>query len=150
MINVAAQAEGGKPPLAPAKLSNKEYTKELRKLQTELCYLQDWVKHTGQKIVIVFEGRDAAGKGGLIRALTERVSPRIFQVVALPAPSDREKSQLYIQRYLTRFPAAGEVIIFDRSWYNRAGVEHVMGFCTEGAVRDLPAAGAAVRTAIHQ
>lgn len=113
------------------KLSNKDYMKELRKLQTELCYLQDWVKATGQKIVIVFEGRDAAGKGGLIRALTERVSPRIFQIVALPAPSDREKSQIYLQRYLNRFPAAGEVIIFDRSWYNRAGVEHVMGFCSK-------------------
>ena len=112
------------------KLTGKEYLKELRKLQTELCILQDWVKHTGQRIVIVFEGRDAAGKGGLIRALTERVSPRIFQVVALPAPSDREKSQMYIQRYLKWFPAAGEVIIFDRSWYNRAGVETVMGFCT--------------------
>lgn len=112
------------------KLGGKEYLKELRKLQTELCLLQDWVKHTGQRIVIVFEGRDAAGKGGLIRALTERVSPRIFQVVALPAPSDREKSQMYIQRYLKWFPAAGEVIIFDRSWYNRAGVETVMGFCT--------------------
>ena len=118
-------------PLAQEKLSNKEYTKELRKLQTELCYLQDWVKATGQEIIIVFEGRDAAGKGGLIRALTERVSPRTFQVMALPAPSDREKSQLYIQRYLTRFPGAGEVVIFDRSWYNRAGVERVMGFCTE-------------------
>jgi polyphosphate kinase 2 len=131
MNNVAAQAEGGKPLLAPEKLSNKEYTKQLRKLQTELCYLQDWVKETGQEIIIVFEGRDAAGKGGLIRALTERVSPRTFQVMALPAPSDREKSQLYIQRYLTRFPGAGEVVIFDRSWYNRAGVERVMGFCTE-------------------
>jgi polyphosphate kinase 2 len=113
------------------KLSGKQYVKELRKLQTELCYLQDWVKATGQKIVLVFEGRDAAGKGGLIRALTERVSPRVFQVMALPAPSDREKSQLYMQRYLSRFPSAGEVIIFDRSWYNRAGVEHVMGFCTK-------------------
>ena len=112
------------------KLSGKEYLKELRKLQTELCLLQEWVKETGQRIIIVFEGRDAAGKGGLIRALTEKVSPRVFQVVALPAPSDREKSQLYIQRYMRWFPAAGEVIIFDRSWYNRAGVEHVMGFCT--------------------
>ena len=112
------------------KLSGKEYLKELRKLQTELCVLQDWVKATGQRIIIVFEGRDAAGKGGLIRALTERVSPRVFQVVALPAPSDREKSQIYIQRYMRWFPAAGEVIIFDRSWYNRAGVERVMGFCT--------------------
>jgi polyphosphate kinase 2 len=112
------------------KLSGKEYAKELRKLQVELCLLQDWVKHTGQKIILVFEGRDAAGKGGLIRALTERVSPRIFKVVALSAPSDREKSQIYMQRYLPWFPAAGEVIIFDRSWYNRAGVELVMGFCT--------------------
>lgn len=111
-------------------LSGKEYRKKLEKLQTELCILQDWVKATGQRIIIVFEGRDAAGKGGLIRALTERVSPRVFQVVALPAPSDREKSQLYIQRYMRWFPAAGEVIIFDRSWYNRAGVERVMGFCT--------------------
>jgi polyphosphate kinase 2 len=114
----------------PGKLSGKKYLKQLRKLQAELCVLQDWVKATGQRIVIVFEGRDAAGKGGLIRALTERVSPRIFQVVALAAPSDREKSQFYLQRYLRWFPAAGEVIIFDRSWYNRAGVEHVMGFCT--------------------
>jgi polyphosphate kinase 2 len=114
----------------PEKLSGKEYLKQLRKLQSELCVLQDWVKATGQRIILVFEGRDAAGKGGLIRALTERVSPRVFQVVALPAPSDREKSQLFIQRYLQWFPAAGEVIIFDRSWYNRAGVEYVMGFCT--------------------
>ena len=114
----------------PEKLSEKEYLKQLRKLQSELCVLQDWVKATGQRIILVFEGRDAAGKGGLIRALTERVSPRVFQVVALPAPSDREKSQLFIQRYLQWFPAAGEVIIFDRSWYNRAGVEYVMGFCT--------------------
>ena len=131
MNNTAAKADASESPVTKEKLSNKEYVKELRKLQTELCYLQDWVKETGQEIIIVFEGRDAAGKGGLIRALTERVSPRVFQVVALAAPSDREKSQLYIQRYLTRFPAAGEVVIFDRSWYNRAGVERVMGFCTE-------------------
>ena len=103
----------------------------MRKLQTELCILQDWVKSTGQRIVVVFEGRDAAGKGGTIRALTERVSPRTFRLVALPAPSDREKSQMYVQRYLAHFPAAGEIVIFDRSWYNRAGVEHVMGFCTK-------------------
>ena len=129
-MNEAAAKKGSEEdPPEREKLSNKDYLKELRKLQTELCYLQDWVKTTGQKIVIVFEGRDAAGKGGLIRALTERVSPRIFQIVALPAPSDREKSQIYLHRYLNRFPAAGEVIIFDRSWYNRAGVEHVMGFC---------------------
>jgi len=112
-------------------LSGKEYLKELRKLQGELCTLQQWVKHTGQRIIIVFEGRDAAGKGGTIRALTEKVSPRIFRVVALPAPSDRQKTQLYIQRYIEHFPAAGEVIVFDRSWYNRAGVETVMGFCTK-------------------
>jgi polyphosphate kinase len=130
-MNRSVKSEASNPITTPEKLSGKDYEKELRKLQTELCYLQEWVKATGQKIIIVFEGRDAAGKGGLIRALTERVSPRVFQVVALPAPSDREKSQLYLQRYLARFPAAGEVIIFDRSWYNRAGVEHVMGFCTK-------------------
>ncbi len=100
-------------------------------LQTELCHLQEWVKETGQKAVIVFEGRDAAGKGGTIKAITERVSPRVFRVVALPAPSDREKTQIYIQRFLAHFPAAGEIVIFDRSWYNRAGVEHVMGFCSD-------------------
>jgi polyphosphate kinase 2 len=112
------------------KVKKKKYEKELRKLQGELCRLQEWVKHKGLRVIIVFEGRDAAGKGGTIRALTERVSPRVFRVVALPAPSDREKSQMYFQRYMQHFPAAGEVIIFDRSWYNRAGVEHVMGFCT--------------------
>ena len=114
-----------------AKLKRKEYEKELRRLQTELCLVQDWVKAAGQRIIIVFEGRDAAGKGGTIRAITERCSPRVFRVVALPAPSDREKSQMYIQRYLPQFPAAGEVVIFDRSYYNRAGVERVLGFCTE-------------------
>jgi polyphosphate kinase 2 len=114
-----------------AKLKRKDYEKELRKLQSQLCDLQDWVKSTGQRIIVVFEGRDAAGKGGTIRALTERVSPRTFRVVALPAPSDREKSQMYVQRYLAHFPAAGEIVIFDRSWYNRAGVEYVMGFCTK-------------------
>ena len=119
------------------KLKRKEYTKELLKLQTELCLLQDWVKHTGEKIIVVFEGRDAAGKGGTIRALTERVSPRIFRVVALPAPTEREKTQMYVQRYMNHFPAAGEVVIFDRSWYNRAGVEHVMGFCTEEQHRNF-------------
>jgi polyphosphate kinase 2 len=117
---------------APAeKMSNKKYMKELRRLQAELCRLQAWVKHKGLRVIIVFEGRDAAGKGGTIKALTERVSPRIFRLVALPAPSDREKTQMYMQRYMQHFPAAGEVVIFDRSWYNRAGVEHVMGFCTE-------------------
>jgi len=113
------------------KLKGKEYLKELRKLQAELCYLQEWVKHKGLRVIIVFEGRDAAGKGGTIRALTERVSPRVFRVVALPAPSDHEKSQMYMQRYMAHFPAAGEIIIFDRSWYNRLGVERVMGFCTD-------------------
>jgi polyphosphate kinase len=107
-----------------------KYEKEMNKLQVELCHLQRWVKKKGLRVVIVFEGRDGAGKGGTIRAITERLSPRVFRVVALPAPSDREKSQVYMQRYLQHFPAAGEVVIFDRSWYNRAGVEHVMGFCT--------------------
>jgi len=110
------------------KLKRKAYEKELRALQVELCRLQDWVKVTGAKIIILFEGRDAAGKGGTIKAITERVSPRVFRVVALPAPSDRERSQMYLQRYMTQFPAGGEVVIFDRSWYNRAGVEYVMEF----------------------
>jgi len=104
------------------RLGRKKYEKELRKLQSELCRLQDWIKHKGLRVIIVFEGRDAAGKGGVIKAITERVSPRVFRLVALPAPSDREKSQLYLQRYLQHFPAQGEVVIFDRSWYNRAGV----------------------------
>jgi len=112
------------------KLKTKKYEKKLRQLQGELCKLQDWVKHKGLRVIIVFEGRDGAGKGGTIRAITERVSPRVFRLVALPAPSDREKSQTYMQRYMAHFPAAGEVVIFDRSWYNRAGVEYVMGFCT--------------------
>jgi polyphosphate kinase 2 len=111
------------------KMRNKEYAKELRKLQVELCKLQDWVRHMGLRIILAFEGRDGAGKGGTIKAITERVSPRVFRVVALPAPSDREKTQMYMQRYLQHFPAAGEIVIFDRSWYNRAGVEYVMGFC---------------------
>jgi len=111
------------------KLTRKEYEKELRKLQAELCRLQAWVKHKGLRVIVVFEGRDAAGKGGTIKAITDRVSPRVFRLVALPAPSDREKSQMYMQRYMQHFPAAGEVVIFDRSWYNRAGVERVMGFC---------------------
>jgi len=113
------------------KMKGKEYARELRKLQAELCALQEWVKHKGLRIMIIFEGRDGAGKGGTIRAITERVSPRVFRVVALPAPSDREKSQMYIQRYMAHFPAAGEIVIFDRSWYNRAGVEYVMGFCNK-------------------
>jgi len=112
-------------------LKRKQYEKELLELQGRLCTLQEWVKKTGQRVVIVFEGRDAAGKGGTIKALTERVSPRVFRLVALPAPSDREKTQMYMQRYMAHFPAAGEIVIFDRSWYNRAGVEHVMGFATK-------------------
>jgi polyphosphate kinase 2 len=116
-------------------MKRKEYEKALRKLQVELCALQDWVRHSGSRVVVIFEGRDAAGKGGTIKAITERVSPRVFRVVALPAPSDREKAQLYFQRYLSHFPTAGEIVIFDRSWYNRAGVEHVMGFCTKAQHR---------------
>jgi polyphosphate kinase 2 len=113
------------------KMKQKEYAKDLQQLQAELCMLQEWVKAKGLRVIVVFEGRDAAGKGGTIKAITERVSPRIFRLVALPAPSDREKSQMYIQRYFQHFPAAGEIVIFDRSWYNRAGVEYVMGFCTK-------------------
>src|SRR5512138_713390 len=112
------------------KLKRKQYEKEMTRLQAELCKLQAWVKYKGLRVIVVFEGRDAAGKGGTIRAITERVSPRIFRLVALPAPSDREKSQMYFQRYMQHFPAAGEVVIWDRSWYNRAGVEYVMGFCS--------------------
>src|SRR3954451_4785800 len=110
-------------------MKRKEYEEELKHLQAKLCKLQEWVKYKGLRMVVVFEGRDAAGKGGTIKAITERVSPRVFRVVALPAPADREKSQLYIQRYISHFPASGEIVIFDRSWYNRACVEHVMGYC---------------------
>src|ERR1700754_2773538 len=113
-----------------SRMKRKAYEEELRKLQVELCHLQEWVKEKKLRAIIVFEGRDAAGKGGTIKAITEKVSPRVFRVVALPAPSDREKTQMYIQRYMAHFPAGGEVVIFDRSWYNRAGVEYVMGFCT--------------------
>jgi polyphosphate kinase len=118
-------------PKEPGKLGRKTFETELYKLHAELCRLQDWVKASGHRVVVVFEGRDAAGKGGVIKRITERVSPRVFRVVALPAPSERERSQLYIQRYMAHMPAAGEIILFDRSWYNRAGVERVMGFCTE-------------------
>lgn len=116
---------------APAeKMKRKTYEKELGKLQIELCHLQEWVKANKLRVIVLFEGRDAAGKGGTIKAITEKVSPRVFRVTALPAPSDREKTQLFLQRYMQHFPAAGEIVIFDRSWYNRAGVEYVMGFCT--------------------
>lgn len=114
------QADGGQP-----KMKFKEYDSELQKLQTQLCKLQAWVRTKGLRVIVVFEGRDAAGKGGIIKAIMERVSPRVFRLVALPAPSDREKTQMYLQRYIPHFPAAGEVVIFDRSWYNRAGVEYV-------------------------
>jgi polyphosphate kinase 2 len=113
------------------RLKRKVYEKELHKLQVELCHLQEWVKAKGLRVIILFEGRDAAGKGGTIKAITERVSPRTFRVAALPSPSDRQKTEMFMQRYMERFPAAGEIIIFDRSWYNRAGVEYVMGFCTK-------------------
>src|SRR5690349_20138317 len=126
--NIAAksdESEGGD------KLKRKEYERELARLHVEFVKLQQWVVHSGLKVCIIFEGRDGAGKGGTIKAMTERVSPRVFRVVALPAPTEREKSQMYAQRYVPHLPAAGEVVIFDRSWYNRVGVERVMGFCTE-------------------
>jgi polyphosphate kinase 2 len=113
------------------KMSNKEYVKALRPLQVELVKLQSWVKQSGARIIVVFEGRDAAGKGGCINALTQRVSPRVFRIAALPAPTEREKTQMYFQRYMAHFPAAGEIVLFDRSWYNRAGVERVLGYCTD-------------------
>jgi polyphosphate kinase len=121
------EAEGG----PQSKMKNKEYQHELRRLHGELVAMQEWIKASGTKVCIVFEGRDTAGKGGTIKAITERVSPRVFRVVALPAPTEREKSQMYVQRYVPHFPAGGEVVIFDRSWYNRAGVERVMGFCAD-------------------
>src|SRR6185312_10292637 len=120
---------------AGTRMKRKDYERELRKLQVGLCHLQEWVKAKGLRVMILFEGRDTAGKGGTIKAVTERVSPRVFRVVALPTPSEREKSQLFIQRYMAHFPAAGEIVIFDRSWYNRAGVEYVMGFCSEAEHR---------------
>ena len=129
-------------------LKGKDYERELKKLHVELVKLQEWVKHKGLKICIVFEGRDGAGKGGTIKAITERVSPRVFRVIALPAPTEREKSQMYIQRYLPHLPAAGEVVIFDRSWYNRAGVERVMEFCSEEQVRRFLHAVPSVEKAI--
>jgi polyphosphate kinase len=117
----------------PGKMKNKDYEKEMFKLQTELVKLQEWAKATGARVVIIFEGRDAAGKGGIIKRIAERTSPRVFRVVALPAPTERQKSQIYLQRYIEHLPAGGEIVIFDRSWYNRAGVEHVMGFCSKDA-----------------
>ena len=129
-------------------LSGKDYAREMKKLHIELVKLQEWVKHKGLKICVIFEGRDGAGKGGTIKAITERVSPRVFRVVALPAPSEREKSQMYMQRYVPYLPAAGEVVIFDRSWYNRAGVERVMGFCTEEQAQDFLKAAPLIEKAI--
>ena len=144
------QAKAPKPGTAKADagLSNKDYEKALKKLHVELVKLQEWVKAKGLKVCIVFEGRDGAGKGGTIKAITERVSPRVFRVVALPAPTEREKSQMYIQRYLPHFPAAGEIVIWDRSWYNRAGVERVMGFCTDEQVKDFLRVAPAVEKAM--
>ena len=137
-------------PESNPKIKTKDYERELKKLHVELVALQEWVKHKGLKVCVVFEGRDGAGKGGTIKAITERVSPRVFRVVALPAPTEREKSQMYIQRYLTHFPAAGEVVIFDRSWYNRAGVERVMGFCSpEQAQRFLQIAPIVEKTMVE-
>jgi len=136
----AAIANGG--------LSNKEYSKTLKRLHVELVRLQEWVKHTGLKVCIIFEGRDGAGKGGTIKAITDRVSPRVFRVVALPAPTERQKSQMYLQRYIPYLPAGGEVVIFDRSWYNRAGVERVMGFCSEEQAKRFLAAVPLVEKAI--
>ncbi|MBC8642568.1 polyphosphate kinase 2 [Caballeronia sp. EK] len=131
-----------------AKLSTHAYLKDLRRLHGELVKMQEWVVHSGAKICVLFEGRDGAGKGGTIKAITERVSPRIFRVIALPAPTAREKSQMYMQRYVPHLPAAGEVVIFDRSWYNRAGVERVMGFCTECEVQEFLFATPLVERAI--
>jgi polyphosphate kinase len=133
----ASQADLSDEARTPEKLSRKDYDKKLKKLHVELVRLQEWVKYKGLKVCILFEGRDGAGKGGTIKALTERVSPRVFRVIALPAPTEREKSQMYIQRYLPHLPAAGEVVIFDRSWYNRAGVERVMGFCAPAQVKQF-------------
>ena len=139
-------------PAAAGKMKRKDYDEALERLHVEIVKLQEWVKASGAKICIVFEGRDGAGKGGTIKAITERVSPRVFRVVALPAPTEREKSQMYIQRYLPHLPAAGEIVIFDRSWYNRAGVERVMGFCTEEYrefLRATPQAAQAVQPALR-
>ena len=137
-------------PEPDAKLKSKDYEQELAKLHVELVKLQQWVQHNGLKVCVIFEGRDSAGKGGVIKAITERVSPRVFRVVALPAPTEREKSQMYLQRYVTHLPAAGEIVIFDRSWYNRAGVERVMGFCSEEQVKRFLEVTPAVERAIAE
>jgi len=131
----AARADAAKKSAEPEKLKRKAYDEELRRLHAELVKLQQWVVHKGLKVCIVFEGRDGAGKGGTIKAITDRVSPRVFRVVALPAPTERQKTQMYMQRYVPHLPAAGEVVIFDRSWYNRAGVERVMGFASDAQVK---------------
>src|SRR5689334_5277490 len=133
---------------ASGELTNKQYNKIMRDLHVELVRLQEWVKHAGLKVCIIFEGRDGAGKGGTIKAITDRVSPRVFRVVALPAPTERQKSQMYLQRYIPYLPAGGEVVIFDRSWYNRAGVERVMGFCSEEQAKRFLAAVPLVEKAI--
>ena len=138
----------GREPGSNGKLKRKDYERALERLHVELVKLQEWTKSTGAKICIVFEGRDGAGKGGTIKAITERVSPRVFRVIALPSPTEREKSQMYVQRYIPHLPAAGEIVIFDRSWYNRAGVERVMGFCTEEQVKWFLKAAPAVEKAI--
>jgi polyphosphate kinase 2 len=135
--DIKEKATGEEGQEKPAKLTNKAYEKELSRLQGELVKLQYWVQKKGLRVIVVFEGRDAAGKGGVIKRITERVSPRVFRVVALPAPNERERTQLYMQRYMAHFPAAGEVILFDRSWYNRAGVERVMGFCTNAEYKSF-------------
>ena len=147
-VSKEAAAAGETTPEHAGKLGDKEYRRELKRLHAELVSLQQWVVAKGLKVCIVFEGRDGAGKGGTIKAITERVSPRVFRVVALPAPSEREKSQMYLQRYIPHLPAAGEVVIFDRSWYNRAGVERVMGFTDEAAVRKFLAMAPLVEKAI--
>jgi polyphosphate kinase len=152
MMSAAKKAKNGEiAEVAEApdgKLKNKDYERELAKLHVELVKLQQWVVHKGLKVCIVFEGRDGAGKGGVIKAITERVSPRVFRVVALPAPTERERSQMYFQRYMPHLPAAGEIVIFDRSWYNRAGVERVMGFCTEDQAKRFLELAAPVERAI--
>ena len=134
----SSQQPGTKPEVSSAKMSNKEYEKEMFKLQTELVKLQEWVKAAGARIVIIFEGRDAAGKGGIIKRIAERTSPRVFRVVALPSPTDRQKSQIYMQRYVEQLPAGGEIIIFDRSWYNRAGRGTRDGFLLQRAIHEVP------------